>query len=179
MKKVDEFITKSGKKIDIVLPSMDGLRPLLEMVNELTKEDTFLTFHGRPISLKAEKNWLKNVLTSISRNNTFLIWAFDDEKIIASCDINRCGSREEHVGKLGLMVLKDYRNQGIGRYLLEYVLVQAKSMKIKIARLSVFSENDIAISLYKKLGFEEWGRLPKGYYRKGKYSDRIDMYKNL
>lgn len=41
--------------------------------------------------------------------------------------------------------------------------------------LKVFSFNDVAISAYKKVGFNEFGSRKKSYYLKGKWYDDIYM----
>jgi RimJ/RimL family protein N-acetyltransferase len=173
------FKTKSGKMIKVCEPSMERLPALLKLVNDLTREDTFLTFHGRPITLNEERKWLEGTIRSIKNKKAYAIWAFYGDEMVGECSLNYGLSRMPHVGKLGLMVAKDFRNDGIGSFLMDYILKKAKKLKLKIVRLSVFSDNIIAIDLYQKLGFKEWGRLPQGFYRKNKFSDRIDMYKKI
>ena len=77
------------------------------------------------------------------------------------------------------MVDQDFRSDGIGRHLLEKILEQTKKMKIKIVTIVVFGDNEIAITLYKKIGFKEYGRLPQGLYRQNHFSDTVEMYKVL
>jgi len=181
MKPMMEFTSKSGKEIEIWEPSMERLDQILKFVNDLAAEDTFLTFvPEKPITRNEEEIWLKSTLNNIKNKKAFLIWAIYNNQIIGSCDINQGHShRNKHIGKLGIMVDKDFRREGIGRFLLEFIIEQAKKMKLNIVSLTVFSDNEPAISLYKKQGFKEWGRLPKGLYRKGKFSDSVKMYKNL
>ena len=50
---------------------------------------------------------------------------------------------------------------------------------MNIVSLTVFSDNNPAISFYKKVGFKEWGRLPNGLFRKNRFSDSVKMYKEL
>lgn len=179
MKCLSKFTTKSGKIIEIWEPSMGRLSSLLEFVNRLVKEDTFLSFTGKPKTLVEEENWLKNSIENIKTGRSFLVWAVFEDKVVGSSDIIRGGTRDSHVGKIGLMVDKDFRNDSIGRFLLDFILKKASQMKIKIVVFDLFSDNMIAISLYQKLGFKEFCRLPEGLYRQGKYSDKIEMYKNL
>lgn len=179
MKKIDEFILKDGRKVDIVLASMEGLQALTNFVNRLSKEDTFLNFTGETYSLEMEKNWLQNALNEIKFKKNFIIWAVHDGKIIGNVDVKVGRSREPHVGTIGLMVDKDFRGQGLGKELLKIILAQAKKMGLKIVELNLFSDNIAAINLYKKMGFNEYGKLPDGFFRQGKYSDKIYMYKKL
>lgn len=178
-KPIAKFMTKAGKEIEIRLPQMERLPALLLFVNRLVYEDTFLTFIGQPKTLLEERYWLKNEIQNIENNKSYLIWAIYQNKIIGSSSVHRGATRDWHVGRIGLMVDQDFRGDGIGRFLLESILEQAQKMKIKIVTIVVFSDNEIAISLYQKLGFKEYGRLPQGLYRQNHFSDTVEMYKNL
>lgn len=178
-KPLAKFKTKKGIEIEIWTPSMERLDAILEFVNRLIKEDTFLNFTGNPKTLAEEENWLKNALINIKTGRSFIIWAIHKGKIVGSSDINRGGTRDWHVGKMGLMVDRDFRQDGIGRFLLDHILKKAKKMEIKIVTLDIFGDNEVAIKLYQKAGFKEFSRLPNGLYRQKKYSDKIGMYKNL
>lgn len=180
MKIVDTFIAKDGKKINIVFPDLSLVKELTDFVNRLCQEDTFLTFSPEQhFSLEAEKNHIQNSLNEIKFNNLYLIWAMYEGKIIGICDVKRKENRRHHIGGIGLMVDKDLRGLGIGEYLFSRVLNEAKKIGYKMIRLEVFSDNLPAISLYKKYGLKEYGRLPKGLYRKEKFVDEISMFKEL
>lgn len=175
------FTTKSGKKIDIVTPSMDMLDAILTFVNRLADEDTFLSFvPEHKITREDEKIWLDNLITKMKFKKAFMIYAIYNGKIVGSCDYNKGSTaRDPHVASFGLMVDQDWRNDGIGRFILEYVINQAKADRLKIATLTVFSDNEIGKNLYEKVGFTECGRIPDGFIRKGQYSDCIRMCKRL
>jgi RimJ/RimL family protein N-acetyltransferase len=179
MEKIDEFLLKDGRVVQIVLPSMKGLKAVTQFVNKLSKEDTFLSFAGEEYTIAFEKNWLRNMLIEIEKEKNYHLWALYDGQIIGSVNIRRGGNRDQHVGDIGLMIDKDFRRQGLGKYFLNKIIEQGKLMDFKIATLAVFSDNTTAISLYKKMGFREYGKLPNGLFRKNKYSDKIEMYKEL
>jgi len=179
LKSITKFTTKSGKEVELCLPTLDCASVLLDFVNRLTKEDTYLSLTGDPKTLAEEENWIKNTILSMQANRSFAVWAIFNGRIVGSVDVHRGGTRDAHVGRIGLMVDHDFRHDGIGKYLLEFILEKAKKMAIKIVALESFADNNIAIELYKKVGFKEYGRLPKGFYRQGKYSDAIKMCKDL
>ena len=179
MKQIGEFKLKDGRMVQIVLPSMQGLKQITDFVNKLSQEDTFLSFSGEQYSLAFEKNWLKNALNEIKFGKNYIIWALYNNQIIGGADVKKGGTRDTHVGTIGLMVDKDFRGQGLGKLLLDFVLKKAKEEKYKIVKLDVFADNFIAINLYLKMGFKEYGRLPKAFYRKNKFSDKLEMYKNI
>lgn len=178
---IEEFTTRNNRLVQIAEPSMDKLDEILAFVNALAKEDTYLSFHpGKEITREEEETWLKNNLEAIKNKALMIYWAIYDGKIVGAVDIRRGNSvREWHVGTVGLMVDKDFRGEGLGRYLLELILRKAKEAGFHTAVLGLFWDNEIAKNLYQKLGFIEYGRLPDGVYRKQKFSDHLLMYKKL
>jgi ribosomal protein S18 acetylase RimI-like enzyme len=78
-------------------------------------------------------------------------------------------------------VLAEYRSQGIGQALLETLLSWAQARGgIEKVCLSVHADNQRAISLYKKLGFEVEGiRKRETCFGPGQYADAVLMAKFL
>lgn len=63
-------------------------------------------------------------------------------------------------------VLNAYRNRGIGRKLLDYLLENAaKRSDVKVVYLHVQTNNATALDFYKKAGFENLGKI-EGYYKR-------------
>jgi RimJ/RimL family protein N-acetyltransferase len=85
-----------------------------------------------------------------------------------------------HQCEFGIVMNNDYRGQGIGTILLNSLIHMAKNrFRIELIHLQVYEGNP-AIGLYKKFGFQEFGRqdhwLKKG---PGQYDGRIFMEKYL
>jgi len=178
-KPLAEYKGKSGKIFVIQKPNLDKVKELLEFTNRLIEEDTFLNLTGKPISFVSERRWLEDRLKEIARGDNFFAWAFYENRMVGSVSVIRAKTRSPHVGEIGLMVDKDFRGEGLGQFLLEFILKEAKKMKMQIVTLEVFADNLAALALYNKFGFKEYGRLPKGLLRQGKYSDQIELYKNI
>ncbi len=51
--------------------------------------------------------------------------------------------------------------------------------QLRIITLAVFGDNLAAQGLYKKFGFQEYGRLPEGVFYNGRYVDDICMCKKI
>jgi len=179
MKTITKFTTKSGKEIEICEPSLEKVQELTDFINDLTAEDTFLSLTGKPKTLEEEIGWIKNVTTSIEQGRAYVVWAMHEGRVVGNCDYNRGGTRDWHVGRIGLMVAKNHRQEGIGRFLMEHVITKARKDGLKIVALDCFADNVPAISLYRKLGFKKFACLPKGFFRKNRYCDEIKMYKNI
>lgn len=64
-----------------------------------------------------------------------------------------------------LFICNELRGRGLGKFLLKQA-IQMMSAEVENLYLEVSEDNNIAIALYKSLGFEEIGAR-KNYYRKG------------
>jgi ribosomal protein S18 acetylase RimI-like enzyme len=101
-----------------------------------------------------------------------------DGKIVGICAIHRTGDHVEdrHVGGLGVAIHPEHRGRGLGEQLLQHALEKCRG-RFEIVQLSVISVNHAAIRLYKKLGFEGCGTLPRAFRRGDRYFDQLLMSK--
>ncbi|WP_371932707.1 GNAT family N-acetyltransferase [Bacillus carboniphilus] len=109
--------------------------------------------------------------------NYALFIAEIDNHIVGSIDFKN-GDKEKmrHQGSIAMTVHPDFRNDGIGRALLETLLGWAKNnTAIEKVSLRVMERNVGAIRLYKKFGFLEEGREVRGIKEKEGYQDLILM----
>lgn len=81
-----------------------------------------------------------------------------------------------HVGAVGLFVHADYQGRGVGTTLMETLLDLADHWLMLVrVELEVFADNEQAIRLYEKLGFEKEGLLRMTTVRNGRYVDEYKM----
>jgi putative acetyltransferase len=75
-----------------------------------------------------------------------------------------------------MMVHKDYQGMGVGTKLLQALLdISDNWLMLVRVELSVFVDNEKAISLYKKFGFVVEGTKVKAGIRNGAYVDEYIM----
>ena len=88
-----------------------------------------------------------------------------DGKVVGSAGINCIGRKEKirHRAEFGISVDKAYWGLGIGRALTKACIECAGRAGYVQLELEVVAENGIAIALYESVGFEEYGRNPKGF----------------
>lgn len=172
-------ITKTGKTVSFRYPTIKDAKGMMNYINKLSKEKTYILMQGGQKTLEDEKKWLQSFLDH--RDRSLIILAFYKDKVIGISDISLKDEAKKCVGSFGLSVAKDFRGEGIGKILMELVIKESirKMKDLKIIDLEVFGDNLIAQNLYKKLGFKEYGRLPKCLKRLGKFSDAILMYKKV
>ena len=107
---------------------------------------------------KMDPDALQGQIDEINESkNDFLLIASLPDKIIGALDFYDVTNNDDSqpLAELGITILKDYQNQGIGTKLLLYAMDKARSdTDIKQIMLSVDSKNASAIHVYEKLGFE-------------------------
>jgi len=84
--------------------------------------------------------------------------------------------RLQHAGNIGLSVKKHFWHLGIGRAMMDYLIIWAKQTKIiRKINLSVRITNIHGIKLYKKLGFKEEGITTRCMYINNEFCDTMEM----
>lgn len=168
------FITKDGRKAILRSPRWEDLDDLLDFINSLVDEGVDISREERT-TREAEADWLGKKLAAIEKGGTVAIVAEVDGKVVANSDVEKRSGPMSHVGYLGIAVKSGYRRIGLGAEIMKTLIDESKKMELKILVLDVFNSNRAAKSLYKKMGFKEVGRIPKGIRKKGKYIDFIRM----
>lgn len=131
----------------------------LAFTQQIGGESDNLTYgaEGLPITVPQEKEFLKAVHAD---PHSVMLGAFAGEKLVGNGSLSGMPRRMSHRADLGLSVLKDYWNQGIGGRLMEALIAYAKAHGIEIINLEVRSDNAAAIHLYEKFGFQKTGTYP-------------------
>jgi L-amino acid N-acyltransferase YncA len=152
---------------------IEGFRQTLDAV---CRERKYLAALEAP-----ELERVRNFVSSNIKEGYPQFVAEEDGKIVGWCDAIPGGatSGSAHVGNLGMGVLASHRGQRIGRCLLEATIEGARRSGLEKIELSVYSQNTAAISLYRKLSFEEEGLKKRGRLADGIYDDVLLMALHL
>ena len=86
-----------------------------------------------------------------------------------------------HVCNCGYIVSETARGQGVASCMCEHSQQEAVNLGFRAMQYNlVVSTNEGAIRLWKRLGFQVIGKIPKAFYSKGvDYVDALIMYKEL
>lgn len=80
-----------------------------------------------------------------------------------------------HQCEFGIIMGTEYRNQGIGSYLMSSIMHLAKEkFKIELLHLQVYAENP-AMNLYRRFGFKEFGRQNGWIKEENRFVGRVFM----
>lgn len=149
---------------------------LIRNINEIGAEGEWILTDSIPADLKREREWIRGFDNAWS----VLYVAEVDGRVVGQIDarISRF-QKARHVASLGIAILKDYRDLGLGRALMDRALAWMKERDVEKAVLEVFSTNERAIALYRKLGFEIEGSKKRHFKIRGQYVDDVMMAKWL
>lgn len=113
--------------------------------------------------------------TILSPRNMYLVAELDG-KVVAHAFLEPHTLQSlSHVADLNIAVHLGWQGKGIGEKLLEELIKTAKSASLEKIQLNVRASNSAAIALYKKMGFQEEGRLKKRVKIGDQYMDDIIM----
>ena len=84
--------------------------------------------------------------------------------------------RRRHAAAVGLTVHEDWHGKGVGSALMRAGLDLADNwLNLTRLELEVYTDNEAAIHLYERFGFEREGLLRQHAYRDGRYVDSYSM----
>jgi len=110
-------------------------------------------------SREAEIDWLSRALASLEKDEIFCLVSEVDGKVVASSDIHTLGGYEKHVGVIGIVIMKRFRDLWIG----------TQMMRAQRACDTCLREDR----------FAQTGLIPKKHFKEGKYIDEVIMTKVL
>jgi RimJ/RimL family protein N-acetyltransferase len=175
---LQELSVKDGRKVVLRTPRWEDLGDLLELINSVVDEGAEIS-RDEKVSKEEEIDWLSRLLALLERGKTFFLVAEVDGGVIASSDINRQTGYQKHVGVVGIVIKRGFRELGIGTAMMRVLIEQAEKMGMKVLTLTAFASNKRAIHVYEKVGFVQTGLIPKKHLKEGKYIDEVIMTKLL
>lgn len=156
------------KIVPIGLEHIEEFHTALDIV---AREKKYLAWFEAP-EIETTREFVKENI----ENNLSQFIVLDNEKVVGWCDI--CPSNKAaytHTGTLGMALLPDYRDRGIGRELLLTALIKAKANGLERVELLVFKSNEVAKIFYEKMGFKIEGLRSKSIKIDGHYEDDYIM----
>ncbi len=109
-----------------------------------------------------ESRFLKEKVES---ENEIEIVAVVDNVVVGTAGIEAVGTKYKvrHRAEFGIGVAKEFWGLGIGQALMTACIECARAAGYIQLELNVVAENVKALSMYRKAGFVEYGRNPKGF----------------
>jgi len=167
---------KSGLQLEIRIPTVEDAQPVLNFIDIISGESDNLTFGPGEfgITLEQEKNYFSHLKDD--KDDIFVICLINEEIVCVANISTGKRKRMHHAGEIQISIQKKYWNQGIGRIVLSELIKWGKEIrKLRKIDLQVREDNNSAIHLYKSLGFQEEGRISRGFQIDGIFHTLICM----
>ena len=175
MRKRFPFTTKDGRRGVVRAATPSDAKACLAIVWEATQE------RPRTLMTSPEEFWTPRLWRRHRRD-----WSPDGVTLVAEVGGIVVGNlgvergrrpRERHLSEFGVSVSRAYRDQGVGRALLEVLEVWAKDAGVEKIMLRVFDSNARARALYEKMGYFSEGVERRAVKFPDEYIDAVRMAK--
>ena len=119
--------------------------------------------------------WRKRIAES---EGGYYLVAVSGEHVIGMMSVDTFPNvpRRRHAGHIGISVSEAWQGKGVGNALMQAGIDLAdKWLNLTRLELEVYADNQAAIRLYERFGFEHEGVLRRHAFRNGEYVDSIMM----
>lgn len=172
-----------GMEIDgirLQSPDENDAEAIISLMKQVMDETPYLACSSEEFDMTVEDERRFLRARADDPRDTFIA-AWSDGAPIGTVSVRAVGakSRERHRSRLGICLLRAYWGRGVGTRMMETALELARDSGFLQLELEVDAENQRAIALYRRFGFEEYGRLPGATRRDGQFFDELLMVKSL
>mgnify|MGYP001739250829 FL=1 len=165
MRHAETVLLTGGVELLVRNAVASDARALRDIMQRTHAETDYLRSYPDEQSADDEQEARSLAETERSDDEVELV-AVVDGKIVGSAGVTAVGSRRKvaHRACFGISVLKEQWGMGIGRALMEACIDCARRAGYAQLELDVVADNERAMSLYRRAGFVEYGRNPRGYW---------------
>ncbi|TRZ65309.1 MAG: N-acetyltransferase family protein [Rhodocyclaceae bacterium] len=124
-----------------------------------TVASRMVTADTEPVPVESRSHWFEVHLPS-SRP----LWVVErDGAIAAWLSFSSFYGRPAYrrTAELSVYVQEDFRQQGLGRYLLTQAVLEAPALEVDTLLGFIFGHNFPSLALFETFGFSRWGNLPR------------------
>ncbi len=162
-------VLKDGRGIEVRCYEPNDFEALVSMYANLSEET--LRWAMPPYHREKIASWVADLPNSI------MLVAVSENKIVGHLMVTTMDSpRVRYTGELHVYLHQDFQNVGLGAIMVREGLSLAKKRGMHRVGLFVVADNERAIRLYEKLGFEREGLRPEtDITDDGRYHDLVVM----
>ena len=144
---------KNGKEAILREPRGEDAAEMVAYLKTTAAETDFLMNYPEECRFteETEKSYLENI---VNAKNTLMIVCEIDGRIAGNCSINfNSRMKTAHRASVGIALLREFWNLGIGTKLFEAMIDAAKARGVSQMELEFVEGNERAKHLYEKMGF--------------------------
>ena len=138
---------------------------VVENFNQTHAETDYLLSYPDENSFTAEQEGRFLERKAESANEAEII-ALVDGRVVGTAGIDAVGTKfkVKHRAEFGISVSKEYWGLGLGRALMDACIECARQAGYTQLELTAVAENERALEMYRRAGFTEYGRNPRGFH---------------
>ncbi|GCD82725.1 GNAT family N-acetyltransferase [Parageobacillus thermoglucosidasius] len=159
--------------------TVDDAEALAHLILQVEKESEFMLFEAGERTLDAEQQRGQIEAMQNVENSTILVAEAEGKLVGYLAARGGRTRRNKHTVYIVIGVLASHRGKGVGTLLFTELERWARTKGIHRLELTVVADNQRAISLYRKMGFEQEGIKRHSLLINGKYVDEYYMAKLL
>jgi len=168
---------KNGATMTLEEAKPEDAAELIRYIDQVGKETDNLLVdeNGLGLTVEQEQSFLR---ATCAREDVIMLIGRINGTVMSTSQMGRKSNRPRarHMGVLAITVAKDYWGLGAGTAIINALFDFAKNAGIEIVELDVRADNERAIGLYKKTGFEIAGTHRRAMKMKdGTYHDNYLM----
>ncbi len=172
------FKARDGRKVTLRAPKWGDLDDMLWFINGLVEEKAMILMNEKQ-TRDSEISWLSALLSNVEKDKIVAVIAEVEGKFAGSCEITPKRGCSSHLGTLGISLVADYRNLGIGQEMMLEAEKRVRRLGVEVVDLEVFATNIRAIHTYEKVGYKITGKIPEALKYGGEYIDALIMTKRI
>lgn len=176
----EEIINLNGHTLLIRNPEKSDARMMLDYLKETSEETRFLVREPEEITITMEEEY-RFIDNQNESEDSLMLLGFLDGEYAGNCALMRNSrSRFRHRANVCIALYQKYTGKGIGTAMLGKMIQIATDIGLEQLELEVVADNQRALSLYQKMGFEIFGTFPHNMkYKDGTYADMHWMMKRI
>lgn len=146
----------------VVRPAINcDARAILGLLQQVGRETDYLVTGPKGSSYTIDQQ--RQLLEEYQKApRSILLVAEVDDQLVGIANVSALDqNRQSHVAEVGVALVQEYWGYGVGSILVEETIRFARHSSIEVLTLEVVAQNQRAIGLYEKFGFELTGRHSK------------------
>jgi len=137
---------------------LQDLPAIVEIYNQ-TIPGRLVTADLEPVTVESRVPWFHAHNTQHRP-----LWVFEEAgKILAWVSFKDFYGRPayRHTAEISIYIHEDFRNKGLGKFLLNYAIEQSPQLEIHTLLGFIFAHNQPSVKLFQRFGFKTWAHLPQ------------------